>query len=96
MAYLLKIPTTRYDDNYVIRAYAKDNEGNYYYGDAEKLCVFDIAYAIDCGDNLSGTEQSAEDVAAFEAFANFDGNYATYDAWLAANDKEAGSLRFAN
>lgn len=92
-AYLLKIPTTRYDDNYVIRAYAKDNEGNYYYGDAKKLCVFDIAYAIDCGDNLSGTAQSAEDVAAFEAFANFDGNYATYDAWLAANDKEAGSLR---
>ncbi len=92
-AYLTNIPTNRYDEEYVVRAYVIDSEGNVYYGDTATVCVFDITYAIDCGNSADGSAPSATDIAAFEAFANYDGSYVAYDAWLTANGLAAGSLR---
>lgn len=92
-AYLTNIPTNRYDEEYVVRAYVIDSEGNVYYGDTATVCVFDITYAIDCGNSADGSAPSETDIAAFEAFANYDGSYVAYDAWLAANGLAAGSLR---
>jgi hypothetical protein len=92
-SYLSNIPTNRYEEEYVVRAYVIDNEGKVYYGDTVSVCVFDVVYAIDCGNSADGTAPTDADIAAFEAFANFDGNYAAYDVWLTANSLPAGSLR---
>lgn len=92
-SYLVNIPTSRYDEEFVVRAYVIEEDGTVYYGDTVTVCVFDIAYAIDCGNSADGSAQTDADKAAFEAFANYDGNYAAYDAWLAANGKTAGTLR---
>lgn len=95
-AYLYNIPKIKYGENYLFRAYAKDSNGNYYYSDAATLSVFDIVYAIDCGNSASGAAPSAEDIAAFNSFANEGDDFAAYDAWLSANGKQAGSLRSLN
>ena len=92
-AYLTNIPTTRYDENYSIRAYAIDSNGNVYYGDTIAVCVFDIAHAIDCGNTADGLVPTDDDIATFNIFANYDGNYEAYDTWLTANGKTAGTLR---
>jgi len=92
-AYLTNIPTKRYGENILIRAYVIDADGNVYYGDTVSVCVFDVAYAIDCGNSANGFEPTEADISAFESFANYDGNYAAYDAWLTANGLAAGSIR---
>ena len=91
-SYLVNIPTSRYDEEYAIRTYVIDEKGKVYYGDTVSVCVFDVAYAIDCGNSVSGSAPSNADIAAFEAFAKYD-NYATYDAWLTENGLTAGTLR---
>ena len=92
-AYLTNIPTKRYGENILIRAYVIDADGNVYYGDTVSVCVFNVAYAIDCGNSANGFEPTEADISAFESFANYDGNYAAYDAWLTANGLAAGSIR---
>ncbi len=92
-AYLVNIPTSSYGNKYSVRSYAVDEKGRIYYGDTVEVCVFDIAYAIDCGYSLDLSEPTDTDIIAFKVFANFDGNYSAYDFWLANNQKAAGSLR---
>lgn len=92
-AYLTGIPTHRYDDNYVIRAYAKDENGVVFYGKELKISVFDIVYAIDCGNGVASVTE--QDKAAFTVFAEGTDMYASYDTWLKQNLKMPGSLRNA-
>ena len=92
-AYLINIPTSKYDEQYAVRSYAIDDNGNVYYGDVVEVCVFDIAYAIDCGNSADGLAPTDNDIAAFKVFANYDGKFTAYDTWLEANSKEAGTLR---
>lgn len=92
-AYLTNIPKTHYDKEIVVRAYVIEEDGTVHYGETITVCVFDIAYAIDCGNSADSSAQTNDDIAAFEAFANFDGSYCAYDAWLTANGKTAGALR---
>lgn len=92
-AYLSNIPTKRYGENILVRAYVIDADDTVYYGDTVSVCVFDVAYAIDCGNSTNGASTTEADIAAFEAFANYDGNYVAYDAWLTANGLTPGSIR---
>ena len=43
---LVNIPTQHYGSYYVVRCYAKDADGNYYYGEEITVCVYDIVKAI--------------------------------------------------
>ncbi|MBO5232354.1 MAG: carbohydrate binding domain-containing protein [Clostridia bacterium] len=91
-AYLTGIPTSNYDDEYIIRAYAIDGTGTVYYGEPTALSVFDVATAIDNGNGPSA--QTEEDITAFNVFAGGkDGKFTMYDNYLKSELKFAGKLR---
>jgi len=91
-AYLTGIPTSNYDDEYIIRAYAIDGTGTVYYGEPTSVSVFDVATAIDNGNGVSA--QTQEDIAAFNVFAGGkDGKFTMYDNYLKSELKFAGKLR---
>lgn len=94
-AYLTNIPKDKFGEDYVLRVYAKDSNGKYYYGESYSISVFDMAYAIDNGNSLSGSAPTQVDIDAFYAFArdNETGSFSAYDDWLEKNNKTAGNLR---
>lgn len=92
-SYLTNIPTSKYNETYLVRAYAIDSNGTVYYGDITEVCVFDIVWSIDCENTVDNSAPSDADITAFYTFANYDGNFAAYDSWLEVNNKTAGILR---
>ena len=92
-AYLSNIPEKRYDEQYVIRAYAIDGTGTVYYGESISISVYDVALSMDNGNAV--TVQSDNDIAAFNKFADGkDGKFTMYDNWLKNSKlKFAGKLR---
>ncbi len=91
-AYLTGIAPQNYGKDYTIRTYAKDAEGNIYYGIEIELSIFDVAWSIDHGYSESGDAPTENDILAFEVFAKSDDEYAEYRNWLAVEGKSAGSL----
>ena len=83
-AYLTGISEKFYGEDYIVRAYAKDKEGNVYYGDTKLFCVYDIVQAIDAAGNSAPEKDKA--TAAFikqqaEAAKLTDLNVVTFDEW---------------
>ena len=89
-AYLTNIPEEYYDDEYLVRTYAKDYKGKIYYGKTVDVSVFEVANAIDNNNSASG-EQSDADVAAFNTFVNKSTKTA-YAEWCTANGRNTGTL----
>lgn len=75
-AYLTGIKTQFYGADYAVRTYAKDSDGNYYYGDQFTLCVYDVVAAIQASDSASAADTEtaetiiAEDAAAYTQWMN--------------------------
>lgn len=90
--YLTGISSKNFGADYTMRTYAKDANGNVYYGGEVNLAVFDVAWSIDQGYSENGTEQTENDILAFEAFAKGNDNYAKYTDWLVENSKRGGEL----
>ncbi len=90
-SYLTKIPETRYNETYSIRTYMIDKEGAVYYGEVQEVCVYDILNAIDNGNPADGSEQSQDDIDAFNKFLA-EGTPAKYVEWCAANNRVTGTL----
>ena len=90
--YLTNISNKNYGKDYTMRTYAKDADGNIYYGSEVNLAIFNVAWSIDQGYSESGSAQSENDILAFEAFAKGNDEYANYTAWLVAEGKRGGEL----
>ncbi len=90
-SYLTGIKKEYYDDNYSIRSYMKDADGNYHYGAVQEVCVYDILNAIDHGATASGAAQSDVDISAFKKFAT-EGGYDAYATWCEDNGRTTGTL----
>lgn len=75
-AYLTGIKTKFYGADYAVRTYAKDSDGNYYYGDQFTLCVYDVVAAIQASDSASAADTEtaetiiAEDPTAYTQWMN--------------------------
>lgn len=75
-AYLTGIKTEFYGSDYAVRTYAKDSDGNYYYGDQFTLCVYDVVAAIQASDSASAADTEtaetiiAEDPTAYTQWMN--------------------------
>jgi hypothetical protein len=87
-SYLSGIAPKYYGADYTIRSYAKDVNGNVYYGEAFSLCIYDVVHAI------KTANANAADVAIAEEFiaAAEQAGVQTYAQWVKANklDKVAG------
>ncbi len=90
-SYLTKIPETRYNETYSIRTYMIDKDNNVYYGEVQEVCVYDILNAIDNGHTADGSEQSQDDIDAFNIFLE-EGTPAKYADWCTENDRDTGGL----
>ena len=90
-AYLSNMAEEMYDGDIVVRTYAKDADGNVYYGEVVNVSVYQVANAIDNGLSISGNEPSEVDKTAFYAFVN-SRTYLDYKAWCETNDKNIGAL----
>lgn len=90
--YLTNISPKNYGKDYTMRTFAKDADGNVYYGSEINLAIFDIAWSIDQGYSADGTTQSENDVLAFEAFAKSNDSYNRYTSWLVSEGKRGGTL----
>ena len=88
---LIGIQPKDYATVYSVRAYSKDSESNYYYGDVVDVCMYDVVYAID------STEGAAEtDVAAAKevvARATSDNGALSYAEWLKSKGYESKNLK---
>lgn len=87
-SYLSGIAPKFYGEDYTIRSYAKDVNGNVYYGEAFSLSIYDVVHAIKTA-NVNAADVAIADqfIAAAEA-----AGATTYEQWVKANklDKVAG------
>ena len=90
-AYLVNIPELAYDDNFAVRSYAIDSEGNVYYGDSIEFAIYEVANAIDNGNTADGSTSSEVDAKAFYAFVT-DKKSVEYKNWCIDNNKSIGAL----
>lgn len=92
-SYLSNIPEKRFDEQYVIRAYAIDGTNSVIYGESVSVGVYDVALAMDNSNGVSA--QTTNDINAFKYFAGGkDGSFTMYDNWLKNSQlKFAGKLR---
>ena len=81
---LINIPERFYGSDYTVRSYAKDADGNYYYGDQFTLCVYKVVKAIlDSSEPDAGTPEHAQWVSdCATAQSIIDQNEAQYNEWL--------------
>ncbi len=81
---LINIPERFYGSDYTVRGYAKDADGNYYYGDQFTLCVYKVVKAIlDSSEPDAGTPEHAQWVSdCATAQSIIDQNEAQYNEWL--------------
>ncbi len=85
-AYLSGISAKNYGQDYVVRAYAKDINGNVYYGDQISICIYDVVKTIfDTTSTWNDDCTIAQDfIDAGNAAAELDDSVVTYDEWKAA------------
>ncbi len=87
-SYLTNISEKYYGDDYLIRAYAIDAEGNIFFGEITSVCIFDVAQAISEANSFENTFDNA----AFSAFVIESGLQAEYEAWCSENALDVGGL----
>lgn len=90
-SYLTSIPEKYYAEDYTVRAYAIDKDGNVYYGEEVNVSVYQIANSIDCGNTADGGEPTDIDKNSFYAFVS-EKTSADYKQWCADNGNELGAL----
>ncbi len=88
-SYLTGIAAANYGDEYLVRAYAIDENDNIYYGDTASVSIFKVAQAI--SEENRGVEI---DNAAFDAFVR--DNTEAYETWCTNNQKDVGDYYTAN
>jgi len=84
-SYITGISSEHYGDDYLVRTYAIDNDGNIYYGNVASVSIFKVAQAISVANN-----NIEIDNAAFEAFVGSEPT--VYENWCAENSLEVGQL----
>ena len=80
-AVLINIAYKYFDDSYTMTTYAKDSNGNIYYGDDQELSMYQAIYAILESENASEADKA---VATELADSGSEKGDTTYDAWKAA------------
>ena len=85
-SYLSGISAKNYGQDYVVRAYAKDINGNVYYGEQIRICIYDVVKTIfDTSSTWNNDCIIAQDfIDAGNAAAELDDAVVTYDEWKAA------------
>lgn len=80
-AVLINVAYKYFDDSYTMTTYAKDANGNIYYGDNQELSMYQSIYAILESENASEADKA---VATELANAGSEKGDTTYEAWKAA------------
>lgn len=88
---LIGIQPKDYATVYSVRAYSKDSQGNYYYGDVVDVCMYDVVYAIDSTEGAADTDVDA--AKAVVARATSDNGAMSYAAWLESKGYESKNLK---
>ena len=85
-SYLSGISAKNYGQDYIVRAYAKDVNGNVYYGKQINICIYDVVKAIfDTSSSWNNDCTIAQEfIDAGNAAAELDDTVVTYDEWKAA------------
>lgn len=87
-SYITGMPEENYDEEYLVRAYAIDKDGNVYYGNTSSISVFKVANAIDKASEVSDTDKNA-----FDAFVGAsDTTKEEYITWCTNNSTSTGDL----
>lgn len=88
---LIGIQPKDYATVYSVRAYSKDSQGNYYYGDVVDVCMYDVVYAIDSTEGAADTDVDA--AKAVVARATSGTGVMSYAAWLTSKGYESNNLK---